>query len=93
MCVARCCQTRQELQLSNNYRLLPHGMGFKYLIPTPTHAKQDTSKLTKIDNSFRFASPHQPMLDLDTPEVFFRFDSKFLYTVCRQELDGDVPRL
>ena len=47
-------------------------------------------------NSFRFASPHQPMLDLTRsrqPGGLFQIWLKFLYTVCRQEFDGDVPRL
>ncbi len=29
------------------------------------------------ENSFRFALPHQPMMDLDTQEVFCRFDDWF----------------
>ena len=29
---------------------------------------------TGVMYSFRFALPHQPILDLDTQEVFFRFE-------------------
>ena len=44
-----------------------------------------------VKKSFPFASPHQPIIDFDTPAILFRLDW-FLYPVCRQEFDGEVPR-